>query len=79
MTKDDRNRGTLFKNDRRTTDRDRDFSGSINVDGKDYWLSGWRKKSKAGQPYLSLSVKVKEPAATRLATEGLHHECHERL
>jgi hypothetical protein len=66
MTKqfDDRNRGILFANDRKTQDTDRDYSGSINVDGREYWLSGWRRTSKSdGRKFLSLSVKPKDAPA----------------
>lgn len=64
MTKqhDDTNRGVLFINDRKETDNHPDLSGKINVDGKEYWLSGWTKKNEQGKfKLLSLSVKPKEP------------------
>ena len=56
---DDTNRGILFENDRKRGDRDPDYKGSINVDGTDYWLSGWEKETKRG-PALSLSVQPKD-------------------
>jgi hypothetical protein len=35
------------------------------VSGKLYFINGWLKKTKDGQPYLSLSFKAKtEPKAT---------------
>lgn len=58
---DDTNRGALFKNDKKTTENHPDYKGSLNVDGKDYWLSSWLKTSKAGTKYMSLSVTPKEP------------------
>ena len=57
---DNTNRGVLFINDRKTEDAHADRNGSINVDGKEYWLNGWLKKDKSGRPFLSLSVKPKE-------------------
>lgn len=58
---DNTNRGALFKNDRKETDNHPDLSGKINVDGKDYWLSGWTKRNEDGSfKVLSLSVKEKE-------------------
>jgi hypothetical protein len=59
MPFDDTNRGALFRDDRKTKDEDRDYSGSINIDGVEYWLSGRVKTSKKGTKYLSLSVKPK--------------------
>jgi hypothetical protein len=56
----------LFKNERKDSDRDRDYSGEINVAGREFWLSGWIKTSKAEKKFLSLSVKPKhdgEPGA----------------
>jgi hypothetical protein len=59
---DDRNRGALFsERDRKTKDTDRDYSGTLDVEGVQYWISGWIKESKkTGQKFLSLSIKPKE-------------------
>jgi hypothetical protein len=62
---DNSNRGVLFKNARRSSDRDPDFTGSINIDGRDHWLSGWINTSKAGDKYMSLSAKPKDPDKAR--------------
>lgn len=68
QTYDNTNRGSLFVNDRKETDKHPDFSGSINVDGKDYWLNGWKKTSnKSGNEFFSLSVKEKTGAAPQKA------------
>jgi hypothetical protein len=66
MTKqfDNTNRGALFINDKKESDNHPDLSGNINVDGKDFWLSGWTKKTETGKfKVLSLSVKPKEGKA----------------
>jgi hypothetical protein len=58
-------RGVLFKNDLKEKNEDRDYSGSATINSREYWLSGWKKTSKSGTPFLSLSFKPKEaPAAT---------------
>lgn len=57
------NRGALFKNNKREKDTHPHYNGSINVGGKDYWLSAWMEKSKAGQTYMSVSVKQKDGEA----------------
>ena len=62
---DDTNRFVLFQNDRKEKETDRDYSGSINIDGRDYWLSGWRKKDKNGKPFLSGTVKQKDGTAPK--------------
>lgn len=61
---DNTNRGVLFRNDRKEGDKDRDYNGSINVDGRDYWLSVWINKSKDGKSYMSLSVAAKDAKPT---------------
>jgi len=63
---DETNRGALFVNDRKESDNHPDLSGKINVDGKDYWLSGWTKRNEDGSfKVLSLSVKPKEQQQAR--------------
>lgn len=62
MTKqyDDTNRGVLFKNDKKTTDNHPDYTGKLNVNGKDFYLSAWIKEGQKGK-FMSLSVKKAEP------------------
>lgn len=61
MTYDNRNKGTLAKNDRKTEDKHPDIAGQINVEGVDYWLNGWLKtNSRDGSKFYSLSVKMKD-------------------
>jgi uncharacterized protein (DUF736 family) len=57
---DSTNRGSLFKNDKKTEEKHPDLSGSINIEGTEYWISGWSKVSKGGQKFLSLSVRQKQ-------------------
>jgi hypothetical protein len=57
---DDTNRGAIFQNKEKKTDKHPDRNGSLNVEGVDYWISGWLQKSKAGMPYMSLSVTRKD-------------------
>jgi hypothetical protein len=68
MDYDNTNKGALFRNDDKdpSNDKDRDYSGSLNVEGTEYWISGYVRTSKSGRKFLSLSVKPKQdkPAAT---------------
>jgi uncharacterized protein (DUF736 family) len=57
---DDTNRGALFKNDKKESDRHPDYRGSLNVNGEEFWISAWLKESKAGTKYMSLSVTAKD-------------------
>jgi hypothetical protein len=55
------NRGSLFSNkENKKVETDPDYSGSINIDGVEYWLKGWSKTGKtSGKKFLSLSVRPK--------------------
>ena len=59
---DNTNSGTLFKNDKQGKASRPDYNGSINVDGRDYWLSAWIKEGAKGK-FMSLAVKPKDAAA----------------
>lgn len=59
------NSGSLFKNQKKTTDNHPDRNGSCKIDGVEYWVSGWIKQDKNGQPWMSLAFKRKDqPAKT---------------
>jgi hypothetical protein len=65
---DNTNKGILGRNDRKTQDNHPDFSGSINIEGREYWLSGWIKERKDGSGrFFSLSVKPKDGASAPAA------------
>jgi hypothetical protein len=65
---DNTNRGVLFINDRKERDTQPDRTGSINIEGVEYFLDGWIKDGSKGK-FLSLSVKRKDkqPEAQRPA------------
>lgn len=58
---DNTNTGIISKNDRKTTDKHPDINGQLNVEGVEYWISGWQKKRKSdGGTFYSLSIKRKD-------------------
>lgn len=58
MTKqyDDTNTGVLFKNTKKQTDSQPDYTGKINVKGEELALAGWIKQNKNGGNRLALKV-----------------------
>jgi len=54
------NTGSLFKNNKKESDKHPSHAGSINIDGVTYWLSGWVNETTKGEKYFSLKVKPKE-------------------
>jgi hypothetical protein len=74
MEYDNTNRGVLFKNDRKESDRHPEYKGSINVNGEEFWLSSWVKDGKNGK-FMSLSITpkndqpVRQPVAASAADE----------
>lgn len=57
---DNTNRGSLFKNDKKTTEQMPDYKGQINVNGEEFWINAWLKTSKQGTKFMSLSVSPKD-------------------
>jgi hypothetical protein len=56
------NRGQIWRSKEKNKDTDRDFQGDININGVEYWLSGWQRKEGANPkaPVISFSVKAKD-------------------
>ena len=62
MSYDNTNRGSIWKNDRKEKDTQPDFTGTANIDGREYWVSAWKRRpdGKPGSPALTFSFKPKE-------------------
>lgn len=65
MPYDNTNKGALFKNDRKESPNHPDYKGAINVEGTEYWASGWIKVAgpnarNPGSKFLSVSLTAKD-------------------
>jgi len=48
--------GSLFKNDKKTSPNQPDFTGSIMIGGVEKRIAAWNKTSRNGGSYLSISI-----------------------
>ncbi len=68
---DNTNRGSIWTNEKKATEKHPDFTGSLNVDGKEYWVSAWRGNGENPKaPKLTFSVNAKEPMAAKPAQQA---------
>ncbi len=65
MQYDNSNRGSVWKNEDRKSDSHPQFKGSAEVNGVEYWVSGWLRKPDANPkaPAMNFSFSVKENQA----------------
>lgn len=62
MSFDNTNKGAIWGNKDKQTDTQPDFKGSINIEGVEYWLSGWKRdpNGNPNAPSVKFSVKRKD-------------------
>ena len=62
MTYSNTNRGSIWKNDRKEKDTQPDFTGTLDVEGRQFWVSAWKRKpdDSPSSPALKFSIKPKE-------------------
>ena len=58
MSYDNTNKVVIFKNNKKEKETQPDYTGTVNVEGKDYSVSLWIKEGKAGKFF---SGKIQEP------------------
>lgn len=60
-----KDKGALFKNEKKESETHSDYKGNANIDGIEYWLSAWINTSAKDQKkYLSLSFTKKQDKLT---------------
>lgn len=71
---DNNNKGVLFPEQEKETDKHPDFTGNINVNGKDYRLAGWKRQTKTGGHFLSLAVSEKRVSESKSVPKDITDE-----
>ena len=56
---DNTNKGVLFKAEEKIEDWHDDYKGTIDIEGKEYWIGAAVRESKRGQKYMKLNVREK--------------------
>lgn len=54
------NTGTLFKNHKKENEKQPTHTGTINIEGVEYYLNAWVNETKKGEKYFAIKVKPKE-------------------
>jgi uncharacterized protein (DUF736 family) len=67
---DNTDRGVLFKNSQKKTEKHPDYQGTVNVGGTEYRLAAWLKTSKNGDRYMSLAVSKEQQEAPARKAEA---------
>lgn len=62
MAYDNTNKGAIWGNKDKQSDTHPDFKGSINIEGVEYWLSGWKRdpNGNPNAPSVKFAVTRKE-------------------
>lgn len=66
--------GSLFKNNKKTTELHPDYTGKIKVNGVELQLSAWVAKTKAGETYLNIKAKEAMPSTNTGSTNNFGAE-----
>lgn len=72
---DNTNRGQIWPNDRKESEKHPDFKGGLNVEGVEYWVSAWKRGSDANPkaPSLRFSIQKKEDSKRSQAVQQAPH------
>jgi hypothetical protein len=54
--------GAIFPNTRKEKPNHPDYRGDMTISGRKYKISGWRKETKNGDPFLSLAIQEEDAA-----------------
>lgn len=69
MAYDNTNSGIIARNENRKSDKHPEFTGSLNVEGVDYWVSAWVNEGKPGgkmegKKYFSIKINRKDDSGS---------------
>lgn len=66
MSYDNTNQISLFKNNKKESDKHPDYTGTLNVDGREFYVDAWlntiKNGQRSGEKFISGKVKPKDSA-----------------
>jgi uncharacterized protein (DUF736 family) len=68
--------GSLFRNDKKSSDKHPDYKGSVIVRGEEFWLAAWIKTGQNGKKFMSLALTAKSDQ--RQGTSARRHGDEDR-
>lgn len=78
MSHDDTNKGAIWRNDKKETERQPDFKGQANIDGVEYWVSAWKRgpndNPKSPALRFAFTAKEQKPSAPQPQSGGVDFE-----
>jgi len=64
------NTGSLFKNDKITSEKSPQYKGTVLIDGVEYWQSAWVKETKDNRKFFEQAFTRKDAPAEKPAPHG---------
>lgn len=55
------NKGSFFINEKRATENHPNYTGTCQIEGKEYRIAIWPKTAQSGKKYWSIAFTAKEP------------------
>lgn len=67
---DNTNKGILFNEQAKKSERSPDWTGKLDVEGKEYRIAAWERTTKTGTPILSLAISEPQEQADVTGATG---------
>jgi hypothetical protein len=62
---DNRNRGAIWRNKNKESAEQPDLTGKLDVEGREFWVSAWKRKEGASATSPALTFRIKPNEAQR--------------
>jgi hypothetical protein len=63
--------GNLFLNKKKKSENSPDWSGKMRLNGQEFWLSAWEKKTKNGEVFYSVKLGNMVPAQPTMSQHSI--------